>query len=396
MAHVNVWCMSAFLGAAVGACGVSDPGFDPPLAEAPFVAVSAGILHTCALTTTNRVYCWGWNDEGQVGDGSRSDRRYPSQVAGTGTYASVTAGGGHSCAVTTSGAPQCWGFNFSGQLGDGSTTGRSTPVTVSGGLTLSVLDAGGTFNCGIAADSTAHCWGWGGTGQLGDGARPAAQTTPVATVGGLKFTAVSGGTQHSCGLAADSTAWCWGDNGFGQLGNATSTDTTRPVAVSGGLKFAAITTGYFHTCALAPNGDAYCWGDNSAGQLGDTLVVGSANTPRLVLGGHAFASISTGAVHTCGVTVGGAGYCWGSDVSGQLGSQPAALCGTTAGPQECTRAPALVTGGLSFVGISAGNQHTCGVIIGPLVYCWGLNNFGQLGDGSSRGSVTPVRVGKQP
>ncbi|MGH7568126.1 MAG: RCC1 domain-containing protein [Gemmatimonadales bacterium] len=385
------------LGLAVGACGVSDPAFDPPPVEAPFVAVDAGVLHTCALTTTNRVYCWGWNDDGQVGDGSRSNRRYPSRVAGSATYASVTAGGGHTCAVTTGGAPQCWGLNFTGQLGDGSTTRRTTPVVVSGGLTLTTLDAGGTYSCGlIVADSTAWCWGWGGTGQLGDGARSAAQPTPVAVLGGRKYTAVSGGTQHTCGLAADSTAWCWGDNGFGQLGNGTLADTTQPVLVSGGLKLIAITTGYFHTCALAPNGDAFCWGDNSTGQLGDTLVVGSSNTPRLVLGGQSFAAITAGAVHTCGITVGGAGYCWGSGASGQLGSQPAALCGTTAGLQECTRVPALISGGLSFVRISGGTRHSCGLTTGQLVYCWGLNNYGQLGDGSSRASVTPVRVGKQP
>lgn len=391
MAHVNVRCISALLGLAVGACGVSDPAFDPPPVESPFVAVAAGVLHTCALTTTNRIYCWGWNRDGQVGDGSREDRRLPSRVAGTATFAAVTSGGGHTCAVATGGVPYCWGFNLSGQLGDGTTTRRSTPVAVAGGLTVTAMEAGGAYTCGVAADTTGRCWGWGETGQLGDGARPPARTIPAAVVGGLKLTAVAAGTQHSCGLAADSTAWCWGDNGFGQLGSATA-DTTEPVAVSGGMKFTAVTAGYNHACALGANGDAYCWGSNAEGQLGDTMVVGSANAPRLVLGGHAFRSITAGALHTCGIAVGGPGYCWGADASGQLGSQPTGICGT----QECTRLPALISRGLSFARLSAGTHHTCGVTVGQLVYCWGLNSNGQLGDGSTGGSVAPVRVGKQP
>jgi alpha-tubulin suppressor-like RCC1 family protein len=138
----------------------------------------------------------------------------------------------------------------------------------------------------------------------------------------------------------------------------------------------------------------YCWGDNSLGQLGDTLV-GQARAPNRVLGGLVFASINAGAAHTCGVTVSGAGYCWGSDAGGQLGSEPATLCAAGSATQPCTLVPALVTGGLNFGSISAGTQHSCGLTTGQIAYCWGFNDKGQLGDGSGRGSVTPVRVGKQ-
>ncbi len=398
MSHLCVRRIPALLALTFGgvACGAGEPGFDPPPVDAPFAAVAVGVLHTCGTTSTGRVYCWGWNRDGELGDGSRTDRRLPVRVVSDSGFASASGGGGHTCAVTAGGSPYCWGFNLSGQLGDGGAASAPTPIAVAGGLTLVAVEAGGAFTCGLAADSTAWCWGWGAYGQLGNGER-ADRSVPVAVGGGggtLKFLAVSPGTRHACGLASDSTAWCWGGNGAGELGNGSAADTVLPAPVSGGRKFVAVSAGFDHTCALEASGDAYCWGANSLGQLGDTLVT-NALVPNRVTGSIAFVSISAGAAHNCGLTATGAGYCWGSDASGQLGSQPAALCAAGAGTLLCTPVPARVTGGLIFRSISAGTQHSCGLTTDNVAYCWGLNDRGQLGDGSTRGSVTPVRVGKQ-
>jgi len=211
------------------------------------------------------------------------------------------------------------------------------------------------------------------------------------------LTALSAGIEHACAIAADSTAWCWGANDLGQLGDGSTTDTTQPAPVTGARKFIAVTVGYSHSCGLEAAGDIYCWGDNSLGQLGDTLVA-QASTPRLVVGGLTFLSVSAGAAHTCGVTTAGSAYCWGSDASGQLGSPAVSLCTTAAGSQPCTRKPTLVVGGLSFQSVSGGTQHSCGLTSGAvsaIAYCWGLNDHGQLGDGTNRNSTSPVRVGKQ-
>jgi len=382
------------------------PDVVPPPLDAPLASVSAGVLHSCGVTTTNQVYCWGWNRDGELGNNSTTDSRYPQHVLGGLSFAAATAGGGHSCGVTTTRVGYCWGFNLTGQLGDGSTASHATPLSVSSGsasFALESVEAGGAYTCALAADSTAYCWGWDGTGQLGAAASGSCATSsgptpcsrePVALAG--KFTAISAGTLHTCAIAADSTAFCWGRNGFGQLGDNSQVDATVPVAVQGGLKFTMVTVGFQHSCGLTAAGDAYCWGDNSEVQLGDPLV-GSSAVPNLVPGGQVFVQLSAGAAFTCGVSVIGAGYCWGANGSGQLGSESPALCTLPSGQSlPCTPEPKLLSGGLSFTAISAGTQHSCGVTTGQVAYCWGFNDRGQLGDGSTFSSGAPIRVANQP
>jgi len=379
----------------LAACHATDSVPVPPPIEAPLVAVSAGVLHSCGVAVTSRVYCWGWNRDGEIGDGTKTDRPYPVRVLGNAAFTEVRPGGGHTCALAAGGAPQCWGYNLSGQLGDNSNTTRVVPVAVAGTLVLRAVEAGGAYTCAAAADSTAYCWGWNGAGQLGDGTRTDRNGPGAVVAGGHKLVAISAGTQHSCALAADSTAYCWGRNDVGQLGDSTQSDTTLPVAVGGGLKFVAVTVGFLHSCGLAPGGAAYCWGDNSWTQLGDTLQ-SFAVSPIPVNGGFTFRSLSAGASHTCGVEPSGTARCWGLDVNGQLGSAATHVCVNASGSGPCTPLPAAVAGGLAFDSISAGTQHTCGLTTSRVAYCWGLNSNGQLGDGTRNSTGAPVRVALQP
>lgn len=308
---------------------------------------------------------------------------------------SITGGGAHTCGITASGAALCWGFNLSGQLGSGPGGSATTPRPVSGGLTFEAADAGGSFGCGVTTDSTAYCWGWNEAGQLGDASRGTDRDSPVAVAGGLKVIAIrAGGVSHACALAADSTAHCWGANDDGQLGRGTVGDTaTTPVAVSGGLKFTHIILGYRHSCGLTVTGTAYCWGDNTQGQLGDS--VSSQTTPHAVTGDLTFIALDAGASFTCGVAAGGAAYCWGASPNGQLGTVDVLLCDVGGAPVPCSPVPVAVEGGLTFSAITAGTQHACGLTTDQLAYCWGLNEQGQLGDGSGRTRATPVLVAGQ-
>lgn len=384
-------CLTAFLGLA-GACSEDPFASDPILA--PLASVSAGILHTCAVSVPGVAYCWGWNRDGQAGDGSHSDRPLPVRVAGSLVLQSVTAGAGHTCGVAAGGGAQCWGFNLTGQLGDGSGADQSTPVPVAGGRSFATLDAGGAYTCGITADSLAFCWGWNLTGQLGDGSRQDRET-PVAVVGGRKLVQVAAAVRHTCALGADSTVYCWGANDRGQLGNGLDADTTQPVPVSGGLKYTAVATGFDHTCALTVTGEAYCWGDNGLGQLGDTAV-SAATVPHAVESdGVLFSALATGGTHSCGVAANGAAYCWGNGSAGQLGAPPTVLCATSSGSFPCSPLPLPVAGALSFASLTAGNHHTCGLTVNDVAYCWGLNDRGQLGDGTRTTKTTPVRVATQ-
>jgi len=385
-----------FVAATVGlACAGDSPTASDPIPE-PLITISAGVLHTCGVTTSGAAFCWGWNRYGQIGDASRRDRIFPVRVdspppVGAGP---VAVGGGHSCGLAAEGTAYCWGLNLSGQLGDGDATDHPRPVPVGGGLTFARLATGGAYTCGVGADSAARCWGWNAAGQLGDGTFTD-RHLPTLVLGGLKVLSIAAGIQHTCALAADSTAYCWGANGFGQVGDGSGADTARPARVAGGRTFTVITIGAYHSCALTAAGDAYCWGDNSYGQLGDTAVLSGSSVPRLVLGGLVFTTLAAGGTHTCGVVQGGAAYCWGSDVSGQLGGVSPDTCVPEGIAVPCARLPIPVDGGLSFASIAAGLHHTCGITTRGVAYCWGLNDHGQLGDGTTRIRAAPVRVANQ-
>jgi alpha-tubulin suppressor-like RCC1 family protein len=181
-------------------------------------------------------------------------------------------------------------------------------------------------------------------------------------------------------------AYCWGLYFAGQLGDGTTTDRPTPVAVVGGLRFREVSASFNHTCGVATGNIAYCWGDNQLGQLGDGTTIdypGSRPTPGAVAGGLRFREVTAGEFHTCGVATGNVAYCWGADFNFQLGSGALGGEGLT---------PVPVAGGLRFRQLSAGGDHTCGVTTGNVAYCWGTNTSGELGNGTTSPSHTPVAV----
>ena len=391
--------------ATVLACGGPEPVTVPPPVDAGFASLSAGLLHTCGITTTNHLYCWGWNRDGEIGDGSVVDRVYAVQVSQSLTFSVVSSGGGHTCAVAMGDAGYCWGLNLTGQIGDSTVMSRSTPTMPKGSLSFTGITTGGTFSCGLSAtDSTAWCWGWARDGELGSrptevcstsgGPEPCSRA-PIAVGGALRFMTISAGVRHVCALTPDSTAYCWGNNDAGQLGNGTLADTALPVAVSGGLHFKAVTLGFSHSCGLTVSGDAYCWGDNTWAQLGEAATA-QASTPRAVNGGIIFLSLSAGAYHTCGIGTGNSASCWGENANGQLGAPTTETCTGPRTVLPCTHVPVPVTTNQIFASISAGGSHTCAITTGGRAYCWGENANGQLGTGNTSGANVPVRVANQP
>ena len=368
-------------------------------------AISAGGFHTCGVTTSGDAYCWGDASWGQLGYGPDYAPVYPYPVAGQvpvpavptapapptpsptaaptvapvlGRFTSINAGSSHTCGLNESGTAFCWGSNTSGQLGDGTITTRSMPVTVSGGLTFASLTAGYSHTCGLASGGAAYCWGQG-SAQLGNGLSSYAPVTgPVAVSGGLPFTSLVAGNSHTCGLVSGGTAYCWGANSYGELGDGNTTSQSIPVAVSGGLAFTSLVAGTDHTCGLAIGGTAYCWGSNSSGQLGDGTTT-SRTAPVVVSGGLAYTRIVARNSHNCGLTSGGTAYCWGYNWNGQLGD------GTSGnGSNSANRmSPVAVTGGRTFTSLVAGDSHTCGLVSGGTGYCWGSNHYGQFGDGTN-------------
>jgi alpha-tubulin suppressor-like RCC1 family protein len=236
------------------------------------IGISAGGSHTCAITSFGGVKCWGDNYYGALGDGTGSYTTAPLDVSGiTANMIAVSTGAYHTCALSSSGSVKCWGYNYYGQLGDGTRTDRLTPVDVSG-LTsgVSVISTGGSHTCALTSTGGVKCWGYNYYGQLGDGTTTQ-RTTPV-DVSGLTsgVSVISTGGSHTCALTSTGGVKCWGRNDYGQVGDGTTTNRASPVDVSGLTSgVIAISVGTDHTCAVTSTGGVKCWGDKSYGQVGD-------------------------------------------------------------------------------------------------------------------------------
>jgi len=349
-------------------------------------AISVGDFHTCAIIDTGEVKCWGYNISGQLGDGTTSNRSTPVNVVGlTNEMKSITAGYGHSCALTTDGGVKCWGRNDYGQLGDGTNTNSSTPVDVGGFSKEAIrITSGYGQTCALMTTGIVKCWGFNGNGQLGDGTNTN-RRIPVDVVGlPYEITMVSAGSGHTCALTSSGGVKCWGDNDYGQLGDGMITDRLTPVDVLGLTSgMTDVSAGDYHSCALTSEGGVKCWGENGFGQLGDGTIT-SHSTPvdvgELTSG---VIAIRAGKDHTCVLTETGGVKCWGSNEYGQLGD------GTT----DDRLTPVDVVGLTEEVtSISAGRGYTCAVTASGGLKCWGYNYSGQLGDGTTTSSSTPVDV----
>ncbi|MGH7584625.1 MAG: Ig-like domain-containing protein [Gemmatimonadales bacterium] len=372
-----------------------------------FASVATGGAHTCALTADGAAYCWGHGGNGQLGvpippiaciaeGGPSSCIMVPVPVRGGLVFAQLAAGGAHVCGLTADGTAWCWGRNESGQLGDNSNLQRDEPVLVATDLKFASIDAGAAHTCALTSGGAAHCWGFNDRGQLGDGTtirRPA----PVPVTGGHLFEQIAAGgfsRGHTCGVSG-ATLYCWGDNGRGQLGNGSGgfgqpdlTPHPEPAPVLGGLAVTAVTAGLgSHTCALTESGDSWCWGENTFGALGNGGGPDSPE-PELVSGGLTFAHLIAGGFigHTCGWTAGGTGYCWGENERGQVGD------GSTLDRFE----PSPVTDGHLWGALDAGFRHTCGITLAGVVYCWGSNGSGQIGNNTNVMQPRPRKVLGQP
>jgi alpha-tubulin suppressor-like RCC1 family protein len=240
--------------------------------------VAAGYAHNCAIATDGLTYCWGYNPAGQLGDRTTAGHLSPAPVYGGFRFTTIASGSNHSCGLAADGSAFCWGANTSGQLGDGTTTNRVAPTAVSGGMTFQSIAAGEALTCAIGTiGGKAVCWG-------ALSAATPQQLTPKVYVTGPGFTRITVGGGHACGLTADGTAYCWGDNRGGQLGDSSLVNRADPVPVAGGMKFRAISAGYEHTCAQTLDGSVACWGLNSVGELGDGQT-GPRTVPRYVVVG---------------------------------------------------------------------------------------------------------------
>ncbi len=368
------WTRSVTNTGTVQLCG--NPAGPPTTAPAD-LPVKLGTNFSCAVVD-GAAKCWGQNNFGQLGNGTNTNSAVPVQVSGlTANVVRVEAGQNHACAILNDGSLRCWGQNNNGQLGDGTTTDRNTPVQVSG-LTsgVSQVSPGGNFSCAIVS-GTAHCWGDNSAGGLGVGSPLEAVTTPLPVVGlSNSVSDIGAGTVHVCAVDGGEV-YCWGNNLAAQLGDGTTTPRTVPTGPVPGLTGATnVTAGTLHSCALV--GDAvYCWGSNSNYEIGDASVAFFAITPTQPTGlGANVSGLYTNARNNCAVLNDGTGRCWGNNQSGQIGVNAVTFREIPSTVLDASLVPLA-----NISGFGLGGGQVCAVSDGDL-FCWGKNDFGQLGDGS--------------
>jgi alpha-tubulin suppressor-like RCC1 family protein len=379
-------------------------------AGSPRPATATGNAHSCDIEA-GRAYCWGENDYGQLGDGSTVSSSMPVAVSTRGvlagkTLTQISAGGGaglDTCALDSAGAVYCWGSGFDGALGDGGTAGSAVPVAVDvhgvlHGQTVTQISAGADGACVLDSAGAAYCWGDNDYGELGDDTT-ADSSVPVAVAAGAipagqTLTQISSGYEDTCALSSAGAAYCWGDDFFGELGDnggASAGYSSAPVAVYAGGALAGkritqLSAGWLDACVLDSAGAAYCWGAGPITSSSGPVAVGTGGA----LTDRRLTQISAGLGETCALDSAGAAFCWGTNGAGELGDGKTA---DSAAPVAVDISGVLARKVLT--GISAGGFHVCVGDRSGARYCWGDNNQGDLGNGTTAPSDVPVLSGPQ-
>lgn len=381
--------------------------------------IEGGGAHTCAILDDGRVWCWGSNATGQLGDAlvgtARSVPRPVSGMAGVQTVA-LALGTDHSCALDDDGGVWCWGANLSRQIGRSGnlSVAQTVPVKLDirqdgSPVAFESMSAGNSHTCAVSTSGVPWCWGADDMGQLGrnnfnDG-DPAPAPVHTADMGTVR--SITTGGDHTCAVASNGKAWCWGNNTDGQLGVGNVPAQRKPAAVAetAGFPGGGITqleASDFHTCAATSSGSVFCWGSNSFGRIGNPAG-NSSRTPIKVQAHSAITShgnsvdfkadaISLGIEHTCAWrTQDGVAWCWGRGLFGQLGDGTPTSSMTL--PRTRVKGETILLEPTGEIGsLSAGSNHVCTVNEGAVAFCWGQNILGQLGDSTFANHAQPAMV----
>jgi alpha-tubulin suppressor-like RCC1 family protein len=335
-----------------------------------------------------RLYAWGINSNGQLGDNTLVNKSSLVYVVGGFTdWVQIASSNEHSLGVRANGTAWAWGGNLNGRLGDNTAINKSSPVSVVGGFTdwVQVNSFSGS-SIGIRANGTAWAWGANNIGQLGDGTT-VSKSSPVSVVGGFAdWVSAGSGSQHSVGLRANGTLWAWGINTSAQLGDNTLVSKVSPVSVVGGfVDWIQLSVSNTHNLALRANGTAWAWGTSTTGALGDGTTVPRSSPVSIVGAFIDWIALTSAGNHSLGLRANGTAWAWGSNLNGQLGDGNL----TTASKSS----PVSVVGGFTdWAQLSAGLSHSLGLRSNGTAWAWGQGTFGQLGDESVVAKSSPVSV----
>jgi alpha-tubulin suppressor-like RCC1 family protein len=373
--------------------------------------LSAGAYHTCGVARGGGVLCWGEAAWGRLGTGVAYDPwksvTSPVPALDVANFRSLDADdlqddrSGHTCAVSVHDVAYCWGSGSWGMLGDGShgegipVYQNPTPTPASGVPAIEQVALGGSHTCLLAKDGSVWCAGSNYFGEIGVSSYTNECTDPEFCV--TRFLQVEGGHQFTTITAGvhhncglTASGEAWC---WGMDVGGLVARMPNPTLVSGALLFKSISAGGLDTCGIALDGTTHCWGNNYLGGAGDGSTTNPVSVPTPVAAPAPLVSVSLGVQHACGLTADGTAYCWGSNEFGQLGTTTSTLCGGGGGSIiACSRTPIAVNTSLHFKALAAGFGHTCGLVANGDAYCWGRNDRGQLGTGDTADRQSPTRV----
>ena len=352
--------------------------------------VSAGYQHTGAIKTDGTAWCWGLGSSGQIGDGTTNSRSSPTQVLiyaeNWGTTASKLSTSLHGAAIKTDGTLWTWGRNYEGQLGTDNLVHTSSPIqTITLGSNWSYVSCGYYHMAAIKKDGTLWTWGRNNFGQLGLN-DTASRSSPIQVIGNATtWSVVSCGYGNIGAIKTDGTLWVWGDNTYGKLGIGTLGNRSSPVQVIGfANNWSTISIGFYHSSGIKTDGTLWCWGYNYDGRLGDNTTTHRSSPVQTVALGTNWSSVSCGKFHTAAVKTDGTLWTWGAnDQGGALGDN------TTIHRSSPVQ---TISFGSNWSKVSTGYRSTYGVKTDGTLWCWGLGATGQLGNGASTQTSSPVQT----
>ena len=349
--------------------------------------VSGGGYHTAAVKTDGTLWTWGFNNNGQLGDNTITQRSSPVQTVTFDTnWKLVACGNYHTAAIKTDGTLWTWGQNNNGQLGDNTTTNRSSPVqTVTFGTNWKLVSCGRYYTAAIKTDGT--LWSWGNNsnaGSLGDNTRTN-RSSPVQTVTfGTNWKLVSCGREHTAAIKTDGTLWTWGRNAEGQLGDNTTTGKSSPVqTVTFATNWKLVSGGSYNTVAIKTDGTLWTWGRNNFGQIGDNTTTHRSSPVQTVTFGTNWKYVSGGDRYTAAIKNDGTLWTWGFNSNGMLGDN------TTTNKSSPVQ---TVTFGTNWKSVACSNYHMSAIKTDGTLWLWGYNNSGQLGDNTTTNKSSPIQT----
>lgn len=345
---------------------------------------AVGSTHACALDG-EVARCWGGNKLGQLGDGSTEDRSIGVTPVGPSRIVDISAGSFHTCAVDGDGAAWCWGHGINGVLGDGSGEDQVLPIVVPGLPPVVAISTEFVHTCALSREGAVWCWGENNQGQLGVGEITFGSLTPVQVLDLSGVVQISVGERHSCARIGDGDVRCWGDNGYGELGDGTRVNRDRPITVDS-CAAVDVDAGSFRTCVICTDRTVECWGDNGSG----TLLGGEDDVlePTAIKGLTGIVDVSAGWAHACAVDEGGRAWCWGRNKSGELGDGGLVARTTPLDASGVVGATAVIATGTPTGAISCANTPDA------LLACAGDTSWGQLGTDPTAQSLEFRAVGE--